>query len=66
MALSRSRHESEADNGEVAVKSKGDPDARTLHDGKAGGIHGRELVQVRAPEVLPRLFQIAQLARKYS
>ena len=40
------------------------PDSRALHDGKAGGIDGRQLVQIRASKVLPRLLQVAQLARK--
>jgi hypothetical protein len=49
----RSTYQSEADHCEVVVKSKDDPNARTLHDGKAGGIDSRELMQVRTPEVLP-------------
>lgn len=44
IAPSLLRDESEADNREVVIKRKRDPDSRTLHDGKAGCIHGRELV----------------------
>jgi hypothetical protein len=46
----------------VVIEREGEPNARPLHDGKARRIHGRELVQVRAPEVFPRLRQIAQFA----
>src|SRR6266481_5578850 len=38
--------------------------ARALHDGKTRRVDGRELVQVRAPEVFQRLVEIAQLAGK--
>jgi hypothetical protein len=38
--------------------------SRSLHDGETGGIYCRQLVQARASKVVPRLFQIAQLAGK--
>jgi hypothetical protein len=37
-----------------------------LHDSKACGIHGRWLVQIRAPKILPRLLQIRQFASEDS
>jgi hypothetical protein len=37
-------------------------DLGTVHDRKAGGIDGRQLVQVRPPKVFPGLLQITQFA----
>ena len=54
----------ETGNREVVIERERKPDAHALHDGEAGRVHGRQLVQVRAPKILPRLLQIAQLAGK--
>lgn len=56
------RRHSESGHSKVVVEREGESDASALHDGKAGCIDGRELVQVRAAKEFPRLFQIAQLA----
>src|SRR3989441_11360097 len=46
------------------IEREGESDARALHDRKARGIDSRELVEILAPEILPRLLQITQLAGK--
>ena len=58
----------ETGNREVVIERERNPDARALHDGEAGRVHGRQLVQVRAPKIFPspRPLQIAQLAQKTS
>ena len=48
----------------MVIEREGDRDTGALHDGKAGGIDGRQLVHIRAPEVSPGLLQVAQLAAK--
>jgi hypothetical protein len=57
-------HQPESDDGKVVIERICEPDSRTLHDRKAGGIDGGQLVQVRASKVFPRLLQVARLARK--
>lgn len=54
----------ETGNREVVIERERKPNARAFHDGEAGRVHGRQLVQVRAPKIFPRLLQIAQLAGK--
>ncbi len=46
------------------IKRTCNANARAFHDGKAGGIDGRKLVEVPVAKVYPRLLQIAQLAGK--
>src|SRR5262245_11252495 len=58
-------HHPEPHCGEVMVESIGDPDARALHDGKAGRIDSRQLMQVGTLKVVPGLLQVAELAREY-
>jgi hypothetical protein len=50
----------------VVIERVRKPNPHSLHYCKAGRIDGRELVQVGAPKVGPRLFQVAQLAGKNS
>jgi hypothetical protein len=57
-------HQPEPDNRKVMIERVGKPNSRALHDRKAGGIDGGQLVQVRASKIFPRLLQIAQLAGK--
>ena len=54
----------EFDHGEVMVERICNSYSRALHDCKAGGVNRRKLAQLRAAKILPRLFQIAQLAGK--
>src|SRR5260370_181241 len=49
------------DRGEVMVGRIGEPDAPAFHDHGAGWGGGRKLVQVRAPEIVPGLLQVAHL-----
>ena len=57
-------HQPETDHGEVMIERVCKPNTLALHDREAGGVDRRELVQVGASEVFPRLFQIARLAGK--
>src|SRR5262249_34652063 len=64
-AIRRSSDHAKSDCGEVMIERIGEPDARPFHDHEAGRVDGRELVQVGAPEVVPGLLEIAQLAGKH-
>ena len=57
-------HHSEPNHSEVMIERTCNANTRAFHDGKARGIDGRELVEVSATKVFPRLLQIAQLAGK--
>jgi hypothetical protein len=52
---SPSCHQPESDDGKVMIEGVRKPDARALHDRKARRVDGRELVQIRAPEIFPGL-----------
>ena len=45
--------EPEPDHDEVVVEAVGNPYSCALHDREAGGVHSRQLVQVRASEIFP-------------
>lgn len=64
LAPCRLRDQSVTGNREVMIERERKPNARALHDDKAGRIHCRQLVQVGASEIFPGLLQIAQLAGK--
>ena len=57
-------HQTEPDDGKVMIERICEPNSRALHDRKAGGVDGGQLVQIRASKIFPRLFQVAQLAWK--
>ena len=57
-------HQPEPDDGKVMIERICEPNSRALHDRKAGGVDGGQLVQIRASKIVPRLLQIAQLAWK--
>src|SRR5262249_18008523 len=57
-------HQPEPDDGKVMIERVCEPNSRALHDRKAGGVDGGQLVQIRASKIFPRLLQIAQLAWK--
>ena len=57
-------HYPKADDGKVMIERICDPNLRALHNREAGGIHGGQLVQIRAPKIFPRVLQVARLARK--
>jgi hypothetical protein len=57
-------HQPEPDDGKVMIERVCEPNSRALHDRKAGGVDGGQLVQIRASKICPRLLQIAQLAWK--
>lgn len=48
-------------HGEMMVERERKPDARAFHNDETGSVDGRELVQVRSPEVRPGLFQVIPL-----
>ncbi len=50
--------EPEPGHDEVMIECVGEPDRRSLHDREARRIDRGELMQVRAPKVGPRLFEI--------
>lgn len=52
-------HHPKSDDGIMMIERVGQPYSRPLHDREAGRIDGGQLVQVGAPEVVPRLLQIA-------
>src|SRR5271157_3115804 len=58
------RDKAEADRGEVMIEREGNPDSDAFHDREARRIDRGKLVQVRAAKIIPRLFQVAQLARE--
>ena len=57
-------HQPEPDDAKVMIERVCEPNSRALHDRKAGGVDGGQLVQIRASKIFPRLFQVAQLAWK--
>ena len=58
------RDKAEADRCEVMIEREGNPDSDAFHDREARRIDRGKLVQVRAAKIIPRLFQVAQLARE--
>src|SRR5260370_38552350 len=54
----------ETNAGEVGIEGEGEANPGALHDGEADGIDGRKFMEISTPEIIPRLFQIPQLARK--
>ena len=54
-------HQPEPDDGKVMIERICEPNSHALHDRKAGGVDGGQLVQIRASKIFPRLLQIAQL-----
>src|SRR5262245_37167379 len=63
-ASSPLRYQSESDDGEVMIEGVSEPDARSPHDHEARRVHGRQLAQIGAAEVLQRQSQVARLTWK--
>ncbi|HEX9277003.1 MAG TPA: hypothetical protein VGA51_11490 [Casimicrobiaceae bacterium] len=62
--MASSRNQPESGHRKVVIEGEGDANARSFHDRKARCIDGREPVEIVAPEIFPRNFEIAQLAGK--
>jgi len=51
-----------SNDGKMVVERVGQPYAGAFHDHEAGGIDGRQLVQIGAPEIRPGLIEVTRLA----
>ena len=58
--------ESEPGHREVMIEGIGETDPRSFHDREARCVHQGELVQVGAPQEVPRLFEVVKVARNDS